>query len=300
MISRASCRVAPIRLTIGVLARPGPHGLGAGAGLAGAAAGQDQPIDPIALRRALIGPRPERPIIVEVRRLLDGEPPEEPRALVGRQLQELVERGLARLARPAHACGSGLLAACTIFFSSCARMSRAGRRQRGELGEAMVAVEPVQHFQQTVDRVEIAALALLLQLHGDGLEPRDLQTRVVLRRDDPSLAQFVAQQFLDALEREFLRFRDFAERDAVDHGGEHGGTGRRARLLRTGALARSRGGVLTSAIGIFSRSERSGADYRRVHCRHPLTLCRRRRRPARICPRDCRLAVRKSSNPSAV
>jgi hypothetical protein len=37
---------------------PFAHRLGAGARLAGAAAGQDQPIDPIARRRRLLGPRP--------------------------------------------------------------------------------------------------------------------------------------------------------------------------------------------------------------------------------------------------
>src|SRR5580704_9410770 len=41
---------------------PFAHRLRAGPRLAGAAAGEDQPIDPVARRRQLIGPRPEAPV----------------------------------------------------------------------------------------------------------------------------------------------------------------------------------------------------------------------------------------------
>ena len=46
----------------GIGLHPFAHGLGAGARLAGAAPGEDQPIDPIAARRQLVGPRPETPV----------------------------------------------------------------------------------------------------------------------------------------------------------------------------------------------------------------------------------------------
>jgi hypothetical protein len=46
--------------------RPFAHRFGAGPRLAGAAAGQDQPVDPIAVRRKLIVARPEPPIVQDV------------------------------------------------------------------------------------------------------------------------------------------------------------------------------------------------------------------------------------------
>ena len=48
---------------------PVAHRLGAGARLAGAAAGEDEPDDPVARRRRLVGARPERPVVEESARI---------------------------------------------------------------------------------------------------------------------------------------------------------------------------------------------------------------------------------------
>ena len=46
---------------------PVTHGFGAGAGLACAAAGKDEPDDPVAGRRRLVGARPELPVMKQLR-----------------------------------------------------------------------------------------------------------------------------------------------------------------------------------------------------------------------------------------
>src|SRR5579872_5018850 len=60
---------------------PAPHRLGAGAGLAGAAAGENEPGHPIAGRRQLIVAGPEAPVVGEDRALLLRQPAEQAEAL---------------------------------------------------------------------------------------------------------------------------------------------------------------------------------------------------------------------------
>ena len=77
---------------------PLAHGFGARARLAGAAPGQNDPIDPVAWRRLLVRTAPEGPVVKEFRALLRSERGERAGAVGGAQLQEIVE---FRYVRPA-------------------------------------------------------------------------------------------------------------------------------------------------------------------------------------------------------
>ena len=87
--------------------RPSPDRLGAGAGLAGAASGEDQPDDPVAGRRLLVRARPEGPVVERLHAFERRQLREQPGALAGVHRQHVadpqdrpVRRGRrARLAR---------------------------------------------------------------------------------------------------------------------------------------------------------------------------------------------------------
>jgi hypothetical protein len=88
--------------------RPFAHRLGAGARLAGPAAGQDQPIDPIARRRPLLGPRPQRPVVKQLVDFLAAEPRQKPGSLGRREREQIADladhrRVAGRAAPPAPA-----------------------------------------------------------------------------------------------------------------------------------------------------------------------------------------------------
>ena len=86
----------------------------------------------------------------------------------------------------------------------------------------MIAIEAVEHFQQPVDRVEVAAIGLFRQFVDERFEPPDLDFGVVARRPDRHRLQFGAHVFLDAPARQTLRPGDlidaFAGSDLVEHG----------------------------------------------------------------------------------
>ena len=67
---------------------PFAHRLGAGAGLAGAAAGEDQPVDPVARRRPLVVARPQRPVAEDLVALLVVQRRQQLGALGGRQREQ--------------------------------------------------------------------------------------------------------------------------------------------------------------------------------------------------------------------
>ena len=60
--------------------------------------------------------------------------------------------------------------------------SRDAVDERDEFVESVVAIEPVQHLEQAVDRRQVRPPSPSPSVSCDGLEPRDLQPRVVLRR----------------------------------------------------------------------------------------------------------------------
>ncbi len=70
---------------------PPAHRLGAGARLARAAPGEDQPDDPVARRRRLIGARPERPVMKQLGAFERRHLRDDPRALAGFEPEEVAD-----------------------------------------------------------------------------------------------------------------------------------------------------------------------------------------------------------------
>src|ERR1700722_4064074 len=112
---------------------PFAHRLRAGPRLAGAAAGEDQPIDPVARRRQLIGPRPEAPVEQQIAAPGLIERMQKFALLAGRQSQHFAKcprpwtapvPGIDRRCRVARFVGHGfvwaewrLSSACRIFLN---------------------------------------------------------------------------------------------------------------------------------------------------------------------------------------
>ena len=57
----------------------------------------------------------------------------------------------------------------------------------------MIAVKPIDDFQRTVDRLEVALLKPVEELEDHLLEPGDLQPGEVVGRRDPAVAQLLTQ-----------------------------------------------------------------------------------------------------------
>ena len=71
--------------------RPSPHRFGAGARLAGAPPGENEPDDPVARRRRLLGARPEGPVVEEPRAFVRRELSEHLRALADAKLEQVAD-----------------------------------------------------------------------------------------------------------------------------------------------------------------------------------------------------------------
>ncbi len=102
----------------------------AGARLAGAAAGEDQPIDPVARRRRLLGPRPQRPVVKQLDALLLVESAKQLGALGRQEFEQLADiaehRAAGGMASPASP-------------ARCARLA-AGLRARAHASDFRAAI----------------------------------------------------------------------------------------------------------------------------------------------------------------
>ncbi len=103
--------------------RPSPDRLGAGAGLARAAAGQDQPDDPVAGRRLLVGARPEIPVAQKLLAV--------PSVIAARMRAPLVRTAVSRRSPIRRIGGRTSPAAASAVPPVMRRVERRARRRRG-------------------------------------------------------------------------------------------------------------------------------------------------------------------------
>ena len=122
------------------------HGFGAGAGLPRAAAGKDEPDDPVTRRRRLIGASPERPVMEQLRAFERRHRLDELDAGAGREAENIagpLDLCAGNGAGPPPTCapgaGGGLLSAAHSAGSSDTR--RAAARVTGELRPRGARVE---------------------------------------------------------------------------------------------------------------------------------------------------------------
>ena len=152
---------------------PVAHRFGARAGLAGAAAGQDEPDDPVARRRRLVGARPERPVVIQLRAFERRHRLDEPDAGAGFEFENVAgpldlcargqvrappagARGAARLRFVAHS--AGLLDADPRLWRSETRLGRlSAERLEGIGGFASVICAWMGWLERTRTRREAAA-----------------------------------------------------------------------------------------------------------------------------------------------
>ena len=87
--------------------------------------------------------------------------------------------------------------------------------------ESVIAVEPVDDLERTVDRLEVAVLKPVKELEEHLLEPGDLQPGEVFGRRDPTVAQLLPQDALGSFASQPFCCADFVDPRAGDERGEN-------------------------------------------------------------------------------